>query len=45
MIAALAVLALLQQTSAPQVMLAVDHDRVSPGEIVTLTIRVSSGQS
>ncbi len=43
MTGALLFLALLQQTSGPQVMLAVDRDRVVPGEVITLTIRVSSG--
>lgn len=45
MIAALALLALLQQAAPPQVMLAVDRDRVAPGEVLTLTIRVSSGSA
>ncbi len=43
MLAALMLAALLQQQSAPQVMLAVDRDRVAPGDVITLTIRVSSG--
>ncbi|MEO8139966.1 MAG: BatD family protein [Gemmatimonadota bacterium] len=44
MIGALLLLALLpQQASTPQVMMAVDRDRVIPGEVITLTIRVSSG--
>lgn len=44
MIRALLLAVLLQQQpAAPQVMLAVDRDRVVPGEVITLTIRVSSG--
>jgi hypothetical protein len=33
---------LLQQGEGPQVMLAIDRDRVAPGDVVTFTIRVSS---
>lgn len=43
MLGALLLLGLLQQQPAPQVMLAVDRDRVAPGDVLTLTIRVSSG--
>jgi len=44
MLRALLFAALLQQQPVPpQVMLAVDRDRVAPGEVITLTIRVSSG--
>ncbi len=42
MIALLAATLLLQQGRAPEVMLAVDRDRVAPGEIVTFSIRVTS---
>ncbi len=41
MLRALLLLSLLQQP-APQVMLAVDRDRVAPGDVLTLTIRISS---
>jgi hypothetical protein len=42
-IGTLLLVALLQKSAAaPQVMMAVDRDRVSPGEVVTLSIRVSS---
>ncbi|MEO8635169.1 MAG: hypothetical protein ABI587_07820, partial [Gemmatimonadales bacterium] len=43
MIAALLLLA-LQQPARLEVILGVDRDRVSPGEILTLTVRVTSGQ-
>lgn len=42
MIAALLVLA-LQQPAGLEVMLGVDRDRVAPGEMITLTVRVTSG--
>jgi hypothetical protein len=38
-------LVLPQQATAPDVMLAVDRDRVAPGEAITFTIRVSSSQA
>src|SRR5690606_20992983 len=41
-IALLAAALLLQQGRAPEVMLAVDRDRVTPGGIVTFSIRVTS---
>ena len=43
MIIALLLLA-LQQPARLDVVLGVDRDRVGPGEIVTLTVRVTSGQ-
>lgn len=42
MIASLLLLALLQQDGAPTVMVSVDRDRVSPGEVIVFTIRVAS---
>lgn len=42
MIALLAAALLLQQGRAPEVMLAVDRDRVTPGDVITFSIRVTS---
>jgi len=44
-IASLLLLALLQQGRGPTVMVSVDRDRVSPGEVIVFTIRVSSRSS
>jgi hypothetical protein len=40
--ALLLALLLQQQGEAPQVMLAIDRDRVAPGDVVTFTIRITS---
>ncbi len=42
---ALGLALVLQQARGPQVILGVDHDRVSPGDVVVLTIRVTSDLS
>jgi hypothetical protein len=39
------VLAVQQADRPPDVMLAIDRDRVAPGDVITLTIRVASRQS
>lgn len=45
MIASLVFLLAVQQDLSPDVMLAVDRDRVAPGDVITLTVRVASRQS
>jgi BatD DUF11 like domain len=44
-IASLLLLALLQQGRGPSVMVAVDRDRVAPGDVIVFTVRVSSGSA
>jgi tetratricopeptide (TPR) repeat protein len=44
-IAAFLALALLQQSRGPDIMVAVDRDRVAPGEVVAFTVRVSSAST
>jgi len=41
-IASLLLLALLQQSRGPTVMVSVDRDQVSPGEVIVFTVRVTS---
>ena len=45
MIGSLLLLALLQQSQGLAVMVAVDRDRVSPGDVIAFTVRVSSGSA
>ncbi|MBK9691356.1 MAG: hypothetical protein IPO73_06675 [Gemmatimonadetes bacterium] len=42
---ALGLMLVAQQARGPEVMLAVDRDRVAPGDVITLTIRVVSDLS
>ena len=42
---ALGLVLAVQQARGPEVMLAVDRDRVAPGDVLTLTIRVTSDLS